>query len=215
VFPNEPAKYRAARKKLLKAETDLRKRVEQVAALRRKLPSGGKVPEDYVFEGETGPVRMSGLFENGDSLVIYSFMYGPKMNHACPMCTAILDSLDGAAAHVAQRANLAVVAKSPIARILEFARGRGWSHLRLLSSEKNSYNRDYLAESQDGAQMPMLNVFVRDKAINHFWGSELLYAKPVKGQNARHVDLIWPLWNVLDLTPEGRGSSWYPKLKYE
>lgn len=213
-FPNESKQYRGARDKLLKAEIELRKQVEAVAAQRRKLPAGGEVPEDYVFEGEKGAVRLSQLFERGKTLVAYSFMYGPKMKQACPMCTSILDGLNGNAQHLAQRTNLVVIAKSPLPRILEHARARGWANLELLSSEKNNYNRDYLGETADGAQMPMLNVFVKDKAMRHFWGSELLYAKPERRQDPRHADLVWPLWNVLDATPEGRGKDWYPKLDY-
>lgn len=213
-FPNEDRKYRAARDKLLEAERALRKQVEQVAALRRKLPRGGELPEDYEFDSEGGPVRLSQLLENGDTLVAYSFMYGPKMKHACPSCTSILDSLDGAAHHLAQVTNLVVIAKSPLARIQEHARKRGWRHLKLLSSEKNTYNRDYGAETPDGSQMPMFNVFRKNGTVRHFWGSELLYAKSDPDQDPRHADLIWPLWNVLDLTPQGRGTDWYPKLDY-
>lgn len=141
-------------------------------------------------------------------------MYGPKMKQACPSCTSILDSLDGAAHHLAQVTNLVVIAKSPLARIREHARKRGWRHLELLSSEKNSYNRDYGAETPDGSQMPMLNVFRKDGTVRHFWGSALLYARSERGQEPRHADLLWPLWNVLDLTPQGRGADWHPKLKY-
>jgi predicted dithiol-disulfide oxidoreductase (DUF899 family) len=213
-FPNEKPKYRAARDKLLKAELALRKQVEQVAALRRKLPSGGAVPEDYLFEGEQGKVKLSELFENGNTLVAYSFMFGPKMAKACPMCTAFIDGLNGNAMHIAQRTNLAVIAKSPLERILEFARSRGWSNLRLLSSQNNHYNRDYHAETDDGAQMPILNVFRKDKAVRHFYATEMLFAHAEKGQNQRHIDMAWPLWNVLDFTPEGRGKDWYPKLEY-
>jgi predicted dithiol-disulfide oxidoreductase (DUF899 family) len=213
-FPNESKAYRKAREKLLRAELELRKKTETVAAERRKLPPGGEVPQDYVFEGENGPVRMSQLFERGNTLVAYSLMYGPKMAKACPMCTSMLDGLDGNAQHIAQRTNLVVIAKSPLARIREHAKSRGWSNLRLLSSEKNNYNRDYGGESPDGAQMPMLNVFVRNKTVRHFYGSELLYAAAGQGQDPRHVDPIWPLWNLLDLTPEGRGTDWYPKLSY-
>lgn len=213
-FPNEDKKYRAARDKLLEAEIALRKQIEAVAAQRRKLPPGGEVPEDYLFEGESGPVRLSQLFRRGNSLVAYSFMYGPKMAEACPSCTSILDSLDGAAPHLAQVTDLVVIARSPIKRVLEHAKRRGWSSLRLLSSEKNSYNRDYGAETADGAQMPMLNVFVKTDGIRHFWGSELLYAKTERGQEPRHVDFVWPIWNVLDVTPAGRGKDWNPKLHY-
>lgn len=214
-FPNESKSYRAARSKLLAAEKALRKKVEAVAALRRKLPQGGAVAEDYLFEEEGRKTRLSELFVNGDTLLVYSYMYGPKAAKPCPMCTSMLDSLDGNAKHIAQRTNLVVIARSPIGRILEFARGRGWSNLRFLSSAGNSYNRDYHGEGPDGSQWPMMNVFVRRKGvIRHFWGSELLGAKSEPGQNGRHVDMFWPLWNVLDLTPEGRGGDWYPKLDY-
>lgn len=217
MFPNEPKPYRAARNRLLRAETALRRQVEKVAALRRKLPAGGKVPLDYVFQEGEPPraVKLSELFGERDTLVAYSFMYGPGMENACPMCTSMLDGLDGNAPHIAQRTNLVVIAKSPIGRILEYARGRGWQHLRLLSSAGNDYNRDYRGEGPDGAQWPMLNVFVRRKgAIRHFYGTELLFAEAEPGQNNRHVDPIWPLWNLLDFTPEGRGRDWYPKLQY-
>jgi predicted dithiol-disulfide oxidoreductase (DUF899 family) len=217
MFPNEPKPYRAARNRLLRAEIALRREVEKVAALRRKLPAGGKVPQDYVFEeGEPARrVKLSELFGERDTLVAYSFMYSPAMAKACPMCTSMLDGLDGNAPHIAQRTNLVVIAKSPIARILEYARGRGWSNLRLLSSAGNDYNRDYRGEGPDGGQLPMLNVFVRRKgAIRHFYGTELLFAKAERGQHNRHVDMLWPLWNLLDVTPEGRGKDWYPKLQY-
>jgi predicted dithiol-disulfide oxidoreductase (DUF899 family) len=220
-FPGESASYRRARNDLLKAEMALRRNVEAVAALRRKLPAGGPVPQDYEFEetddaGNVRRVRMSELFRRGASLVVYSYMYGPAMAKPCPMCTGMLDSLDGAAKHAGQRVDLVVVAKSPIDRIRQVARERGWRNLRLLSSAGNSYNRDYHGENEQGAQMPMLNVFTRrNGTITHTWGSELLFAPEDAGQNARHVDLIWPLWNLLDTTPEGRGKDWYPKLAYE
>jgi predicted dithiol-disulfide oxidoreductase (DUF899 family) len=217
MFPSETKPYRRARNRLLRAEIALRRQVEKVAAMRRRLPAGGKVPQDYVFEegDPPRPVKLSELFGDRDTLVAYSFMYGPKMEKACPMCTSMLDGLDGNAQHIAQRANLVVIARSPIARILEYARGRGWSNLRLLSSAGSSYNADYHGESAEGGQLPMLNVFVRRKgAIRHFYGTELLFAKPEPGQHNRHVDAIWPLWNLLDFTPEGRGKDWYPKLQY-
>jgi len=142
-FPGESAGYRAARDELLAAERNLRQQIERVAELRRKLPLGGAVAEDYVFEdGAGGLVKLSDLFSEGkDTLAPYSFMYGPAMKQACPMCTSFPDSLNGTAPHAAQRLNLAVVAKSPIERIREFARGRGWHHPRLLSSAGNTYNR--------------------------------------------------------------------------
>jgi predicted dithiol-disulfide oxidoreductase (DUF899 family) len=218
-FPGESGAYRKARNDLLKAEIALRRNVEAVAAQRRRLPLGGPVPEDYAFEeaddaGNVRRVRMSDLFKRGNILVVYSYMYGPAMAKPCPMCSSMLDSLDGSAKHAGQRVDLVVVAKSPIDRIRQFARERGWRNLRLLSSAGNSYNRDYHGENEQGAQMPMLNVFTRRNGkIHHTWGSELLFAPEDAGQNARHVDAIWPLWNLLDTTPEGRGD-WYPKLEY-
>src|SRR5215208_5564453 len=184
-FPGESADYRAARDRLLAQEIELRRATEAVAAARRQLPPGGVVPQDYVFqrEGADGTptdMRLSELFAPGkDALVIYSFMFprdpgderpGPQAGQTallplaegpCPSCTAFLDQLDGAAEHASQRINLAVVAKSPLARILAFAKERGWRRLRLLSSG-NSYNRDYLGETPDGHQMPIMNVFHRD-----------------------------------------------------
>jgi predicted dithiol-disulfide oxidoreductase (DUF899 family) len=219
-FPGESEGYRAARNELLNAEMQLRGNIEAVARMRRDLPLGGELAEDYVFDeaggGSERKVRLFELFAEGkDTLIIYSYMYGPQMAQPCVACTSILDGLDGEAPHVMQRTNLAVIAKSPIARIMEFANGRGWRNLRLLSSADNTYNHDYHAETAKGDQLPALNVFVRRAgAIHHFYNTELLYAPSEPGQDGRHVDLIWPLWNLFDFTPEGRGEKWYPRLSY-
>ncbi len=237
-FPGESEEYRRARNRLLEAEAELRRAIEKVAAERRGLPPGGVVPDDYRFEeaSDGSAVRFSELFEAGkDTLVIYGFMFprysgdtrpGPAEGETaqlplaetpCASCTSILDSLDGAAPHLAQRLNLAVVAKSDPGRIRTFAHERGWRHLRLLSSHNNTYNRDYNAETPDGEQMPMLNVFVRGgERFRHTWASELMYAPRDEGLEARHVDSIWPIWNVLDVTPGGRGTdSNFPALRYD
>ena len=229
-FPGESKAYRAARDRLLEQEIELRRRTEAVAAARRELPQGGQIPEDYVFEGEgTGgepsDLRMSDLFAPGkDSLAIYSFMFPrdpeddrpgpvregesaslPLHEGPCPSCVALLDQLDGAMEHATQQLNFAVVAKAPFGRVATFARERGWRRLRMLSSSGNAYNRDYLAETPEGAQRPMLNVFHRDgDVIRHFWGSELFYAPWDPGQDPRHVGTLEPVWNLFDLTPEGR-----------
>src|SRR5213592_895448 len=177
-YPGESPEYRTARDQLLAQEIELRRAMEAVAASRRALPPGGVVPEDYVFQG-TGPdggpadVRLSELFAPGkDSLVIYSFMFprdpgderpGPAHGETallplaegpCPSCTALLDQLDGAAEHATQLINLAVVAKSPLSRVVAFANERGWRRLRFLSSVENTYNRDYHGETADGSQRP-------------------------------------------------------------
>lgn len=223
-FPGESDSYRAARNKLLNTEIELRRAIESVAAQRRALPVGGEIREDYEFEemvakdgkAKKRKVSVSDLFAAGkDSLILYSFMYGPEMKRACPSCTSILDGLDGEVSHVAQRTNIAIVAKSPIERILEHAKDRGWRNLRLLSSAGNTYNRDYQGENEKGEQMPALNVFVRRNGrIHHFYNTELMFAPSEPGQDMRHVDMIWPLWNLFDYTPEGRGEKWGPKLAY-
>lgn len=220
-FPGEDARYRKARDQLLKAEVELRRNTEAVAAERRKLPRGGELLEDYVFEesnkaGGSREVKFSELFApDKHTLVLYNFMYGPEMMRACPSCTSILDALDGNAKHISQRVNFAVVAKSPLPRFLSHARDRGWYATRFLSSAGNTYNRDYHGETSAGAQRPMLNVFVkRGGKIYHTWGSELAYTPIDKGQDPRHVDFMWPLWNVFDVTPDGRGKDWRPQLSY-
>ncbi len=215
-FPNESKDYRTRRDALLKAETDLRQRVEDVAQLRRQLPPGGRIPEDYIFDaldenGITIKRRMSELFADGrDTLFLYGFMYGPDMEEACPSCSSIIDALNGNARHISENITIAIVARSPIERIAEFATRRGWNKLTFLSSANNSYARDYHTESEEGGQLPMANVFQRgQEGIHHFWGTELLFA-PAAG-DPRHVDMMWPLWNVLDTTPAGRGE-WRPGL---
>ena len=220
-FPNETPAYRKARDKLLKAEMTLRRQVEKVAKLRRTLPLGGEVPEDFEFDEAADvvgmrKVRLSELFAPGkDTLLLYNYMFSLAMGNPCPMCTSIIDSLEGAAPHIAQRANMVIVAKTPLPRLLTFARNRGWRNLRLLSSADNSFNRIYKGEDEEGNQNPIMHVFVRKGGkIRHSWASELFFAKPERGQNMRHVDMIWPLWNLLDLTPEGRGRDWYPRLNY-
>ena len=238
-FPGESVEYRVARERLLDREIELRRAMEAVAAARRALPPGGVVPEDYAFhgagaDGDPTRVLLSELFAPGkDVLVTYSFMFPrdpgdlspgpaggetarlPLAEGPCPCCTALLDQLDGAAEHAGEHLNLVVVAKAPIARVLTFARERGWRHLRLLSSAESRFNRDYLAEADDGAQRPMLNVFHREgDTIRHFWGSELFYAPTEPGQEPRHVGTLEPLWNLLDLTPGGRPAEWHEELSY-
>jgi predicted dithiol-disulfide oxidoreductase (DUF899 family) len=215
-FPGESARYRTARNRLLEAETELRRNVEGVARMRRKLPLGGALKEDYLFDAGAGrQVTLSELFREGkDTLLIYSYMFGPKMAQPCPMCTSFLDSIEGAVDHFTQRANLAVVVKSPIARVKKIAKQRGWRRLPLLSSAENSYNIDYHGENAAGGQLPMMNVFVRRNGrIHHSYATELHFMPADKGQNQRHIDMMWPLWNMLDLTPEGRGD-FFPSLDY-
>ena len=226
-FPGESDEYRGARDRLLRAEIDLRRRIEAVAAQRRELPLGGEVPTDFAFdEWDAGanavrPVRLSELFADGkDTLFLYSFMFIPgnaglPLEVGCPSCTSIIDAIDGEVPHITQRINFAVVGKAPIERFRAHAQTRGWRHARLLSSAETTYNRDYKAETPDGSQLPMATVFARrDGKIHHFWSSELFLAPTEPGQHPRHVDFMWPLWLVFDRTPEGRGTDWQPQLEY-
>jgi predicted dithiol-disulfide oxidoreductase (DUF899 family) len=237
-FPGESPEYRVARDRLLGREVELRRTLEAVAGERRALPPGGVVPGDYVFRSaDRGPsieVRLSELFASGkDSLIVYNMMFprhagddrpGPTgcrtaqlalADSPCPSCTSLIDQLEGAAEHVAPRANLVIVAKAPADHLADFVEERGWRRLRFLSSARNTYNRDYHGENEDGSQMPMLNVFHRDgDTIRHFWGAELLFAPTDPNQDPRHVGTIEPLWNLFDLIPEGRGVDWDEQLDY-
>lgn len=225
-FPGESQEYRQARNRLLEAEVELRRHVEQVAQLRRELPRGGKLLTDYVFDeggeelSDTTTIKQtkfSELFAGGkNSLVIYCYMFPPGAESPCPMCTSFLDSLDGAAQHLRQRVNLAVVAKASIGELRDLARSRSWTHHRLLSSLNNDFNQDYLSQRSIDDQMPLLHVFERGPAgIFHMCSTEMVYLPADPGQNQRHIDMMWPLWNVLDMVREGRGSDWFPSVSYD
>jgi predicted dithiol-disulfide oxidoreductase (DUF899 family) len=231
-FPSESAEYRRARNQLLEAEDALRQLTQQVAADRRALPAGGLIPQDYVFEsaGDGGEVRFSELFAPGkDSLVIYSMMFPrwsddpragapdgktallPLVEQPCPSCTSVVDGLEGAAFHLAERINLVVIAKTGPDRLGDFARERDWRNLRVLSSRGNTFNRDYHAESADGGQLPVLHAFHRDDdGIHHQWSSEMTFNRG----DTSSLDPIWPIYGALDLTVDGRGdSAGYPNLQ--
>ncbi len=142
-FPNESAEYRAARTALLAEEIELRRHLERVAVQRRALPPGGEVTGDYRFQGEHGPASLAGLFGDGQTLAIYNYMFGPQRQRPCPMCTNLLDSLEGhALADIGQRMALVVVARSPIERLMAWKQERGWKSLRLYSDLNGHYSRD-------------------------------------------------------------------------
>lgn len=221
-FPGESPEYRDVRNKLIEAEIELRRKTEEVAELRRKLPVGGKVKEDYEFQemddyGNIKQTKLSELFMPGkDTMIIYNAMYGPEDREPCPSCTQFMDGMNGMIFHAEQRVNFAMVSKAPIERIEKWASSRGWKNLHVLSSNKNMYNKDYFGENDKGEQMPSLNVFRKTpNGVFHFYNTELLFVKPDEGQDPRHSDVIDPLWNLFDYTPEGRGTDWYPKLSYD
>ena len=213
-FPNESPEYREARIDLLTAEIELRRRIEAVAAQRRALPPGGEVTGDYRFEGEDGRVDFAGLFGDKATLVVYSWMFGPRRATPCPMCTSLLSAWAGEARDVGQRAALAVVARSPIARLLAFKQQRGWRDLRVYTDLNEKFSRDYHGLVGDD-EIPALNVFTRrDGTIRHFWSGEMTGRTADPGQDPRGAPDLMPLWTILDATPEGRGTDWYPKLEY-
>jgi predicted dithiol-disulfide oxidoreductase (DUF899 family) len=212
-FPNESAEYRAARNTLLADEIELRRNLERVAAARRALPAGGKVPKDFAFVSETGPVRLSELFGDKDSLMIYSMMYGPARKAPCPSCTSCLSAWNGMAANLRQRCAVMVTARSPIERLIKYKRQRGFEDLSFVSDVSGDYTRMYVSASDE--DIPGFSVFARrDGAIRHFYSGEMNMDMADPGQDPRGAPDLDPLWTMLDFTPQGRGADWYPKLKY-
>jgi predicted dithiol-disulfide oxidoreductase (DUF899 family) len=214
-FPNESAEYRRARRALLVEEIELRRHIERVAEQRRALPPGGAVTGDYRFEGEHGPIDFAGLFGDKSTLVVYSYMFGPQRELPCPMCTSLLGAWNGEARDIGQRVALAVVARSPIERLVAFGNERGWRDLSLYSDANGHYSRDYHGIGKDGGDDAAINVFThRDGRILHFWSGEMGSESADPGQDPRGAPDLMPIWTILDMTPEGRGSDWYPKLAY-
>jgi len=215
-FPNESAEYRKARTALLEQEIELRRHIERVAAQRRALPPGGKVPEDYEFVGENGPVKLSELFGDKDTLVTYHWMYGPQRKRPCPMCTALLSAWDGQVPDIRQRVAFAVIGRSPIERQLAFRKERHWRNLPLYSAEHNTFSRDYANEKGPDGDNAAINVFVKeaDGTVRHFWGEENGPETADPGRDPSGAPDPMPLWNILDWTPGGRGTDWYPSLEY-
>jgi predicted dithiol-disulfide oxidoreductase (DUF899 family) len=214
-FPNESPEYRRARQALLTEEIELRRQIERVAEQRRKLPPGGPVPKDYRFQSEHGPVGFADLFGDKSTLVVYSYMFGPQRERPCPMCTSLLSAWEGEARDIEQRVALAVIARSPIERLLAFKQQRGWRNLELYSDTTGEFSMDYHAITPDGGDDAGIHVFTRrDGTIRHFWSGEMGSESADPGQDARGAPDLMPIWTILDTTPEGRGTDWYPKLDY-
>lgn len=214
-YPNDSAEYRAARTALLAEEIELRRHIERVAEQRRALPPGGEA-RDYQFKDETGAtVPLAALFGKHDTLVTYFWMFGPQRERPCPMCTAFLGSLDIPARDITQKVALAVLGRSPVERQLAFARERGWRNLKFYSTIGDDFARDYRGLAPDGSEWPAFDVWVKDGAkVRHFWGAEMGGTQD-PGQDPRLAPDPTPLWNILDLTPAGRGKDWYPELSYD
>ena len=215
-FPNESADYRRARQALFIEEIELRRHIERVAEQRRALPPGGEVTGDYRFEGEDGPHDLAGLFGDKSTLVVYSYMFGPQRERPCPMCTSLLSAWNGEARDIHQRIALAVVARSPIGRLVAFKKERGWRDLKLYADTNGNFSRDYHGIDKNGGDDAAFTVFTRrDGSIRHFWSGEMGSESADPGQDPRGAPDLMPIWTILDVTPEGRGNNWYPKLDYQ
>lgn len=219
---NESPEYLKKREELRLAEIELLNTREKVAALRRSLPKGATI-QDYEFiegpasldagDAPTKNVRLSDLFTSPDrSLIIYHFMFGKKQTKPCPMCTAWIDCYNGIAHHLAQNVDLAIVAAADPATLRAFARERGWNKLRLLSAGNSTFKFDLGSEDREGHQDSTISVFTRDSdgSLRHFYSGHPWLANDIK---ERGIDELNPIWNVLDLTPQGRGH-WYASLDY-
>jgi predicted dithiol-disulfide oxidoreductase (DUF899 family) len=212
-FPNESAVYRSARNALLVEEIELRRHIEHVAAKRRALPDGGEVPHDFEVVSETGLIRFSSLFGNKDTLMVYSMMYGPQRKAPCPMCTSFLTSWNGIAVNLRERSAVAVTARSAIDRLTDYKKERGFANLPFVSDMSGDYTRTYV--NPEDADVPGFTVFVRrNEVVCHYYSCEMNPAMADPGQDPRGAPDLDPLWLMLDLTPAGRGTDWYPKLEY-
>jgi predicted dithiol-disulfide oxidoreductase (DUF899 family) len=214
-IPNESAEYRRARNALLAEEIELRRHIERVAAQRRALPPGGEVKKNYKFQSEHGPVTFADLFGDKESLVVYSWMYGAQRERPCPMCTSLLSAWDGEAQDMEQNVALAIIAQSPIEKLIAFKQERGWRNLKLYSDIGSEYSKDYYANTPEWDDTAAFHVFTRrDGTIRHFWGGEMGFETADPGQDPRGAPDLMPLWTVIDSTPEGRKADWYPSLEY-
>jgi predicted dithiol-disulfide oxidoreductase (DUF899 family) len=212
-YPNESRQYRDARAALLKDEQELIDKVKSVAERRRQLPLGGQLKEDYVFQwandGKVGkPVKFSELFGDKSTLLLYSWMFGPGWDKPCMSCTSLMDGFDRTWYSVSQNAAFAAIAKARPEQIDAWAKERGWSQIPLVSGHKSPFHADYKCQGEnDDMQLPVMHVFTkRDGKIFHFWATETM---------SNHVDTVWPYWNLLDFTPEGRADVSTPPQKFK
>ncbi len=214
-FPNESAEYRAARTKLLAEEITLRRQIERVAAMRRDLPPGGEVTKDYRFLDASGREHgLADLFGPHDTLFTYFWMFGPERDRPCPMCTSFVGSIDIPSVDIRQRIAIAVLGRSPVARQLAVARERGWAHLDFYQTVGDDFARDYRALTDDGEGAGVW-VWTRNGAtVRLFWAAEGGAETADPGQDAHLAPDPTPLWTILDWTPGGRGTDWYPALDY-
>lgn len=214
-FPGEDESYAKARKSLLAEEIDLRRRMTRVAEQRRRLPAG-PIMQGYRFRDANGTEQgLADLFGDHDTLVSYFWMYGPERERPCPMCTNWLGAVNGNANDIKQRVALKIFGRGPVERQKAFAQERGWQALDFVQTVGDDYTKDFRLLNADGSENPALAVFKRSgDGIRLFWKSEMTREMADPGQDPRDAPDIASLWSILDLTPGGRGSDWYPSLEY-
>ena len=215
-FPGERDAYREACHALLAEEIEFRRHMTRLAEQRRALPLGPVISKDYRFHDANGlDVGLIDLFGDKDALVTCFWMYGPQRERPCPMCTNWLGAVNGNAVDIAQRVSLKILGRSPVERQIAFAQERGWQHLDFVQTAGDEYANDLGLLNADGTENPAMVVYRREgDKVRLFWSSGMTRAMADPGQDPREVWDIASLWNILDLTPEGRGTDWYPKLKY-
>ncbi|RRS04633.1 DUF899 domain-containing protein [Aquabacterium soli] len=215
-FPGASADYEHARRALLAEEIEFRRHATRLVEQRRALPPGPVIIKNYRFMDEQGfDVGLIDLFGDKDTLVTYFWMYGPQRERPCPMCTNWLGSVEGNAADIKQRVALKILGRSSVERQYAFAQQRGWRDLNFIQTVGDDYARDLGILMPDGSEYPALVVFKRDgDQVRLFWASEMTKEMADPGQDPRDAPDIASLWSILDLTPEGRGTDWYPKLQY-
>jgi predicted dithiol-disulfide oxidoreductase (DUF899 family) len=216
LFPGESTDYAEARQKLLAEEIEFRRHMTRVSEQRQALPPGPAIEKDYRFRDENGDeLGLIDLFGDHDSLITYFWMYGPQRERPCPMCTNWLGGVNGNAVDVKQRVALKILGRSPPERQRAFAVERGWRHLDFVQTIGDNYAHDLRLLNEDGSENPALVVFRKEgNQVRLFYAAEMPWAAADPGQDPRTAPDIAPLWNLLDLTPEGRPSDWYPKLSY-
>lgn len=215
-FPGESEDYRKARQALLEEEIEFRRHMTRLVEQRRALPDGPLITANYRFKDANGnEVGLADLFGDKQTLVTYFWMYGPQRERPCPMCTNWLGAVNGNAADIKQRVALKILGRSPVERQAAFATERGWRDLDFVQTIGDTYAKDLGLLNDDGSENPALTVFKKDgDKVRLFWGSEMRMDMADPGQDPRDAPDIASLWSILDLTPEGRGTDWYPKLNY-
>lgn len=216
LFEGESAEYRKAREALLAEEIEFRRHMTRLTQQRQALPAGPVITKNYRFKDENAfEVGLVDLFGDKDTLVTYFWMYGPQRDRPCPMCTNLLGALNGNARDIKQRVALKVLGRSSVDRQFAFAQERGWRDLDFIQTIGDEYANDLKLIDEKGFEWPALVVFHRDgNTVRQFWASEMSKEMADPGQDPRDAPDIATLWTVLDLTPGGRGSDWYPKLNY-